>query len=317
MRRIVVVGGASPLGRRIIDRLREDPAVECARGVETRARRALDFEVKDSMDEIEIVPIVPDHRPFVKFLQSERIDTIVQCAVALDRCGSASQSSEADVITTMGLGTATTHPGSGIRNWVLLSSSAIYPIESRSSLLQCENQEAKHEGDQEIALLGEAEDYARDVARRHTHISVAILRLQQLIGPGVRGPLSALISESLVPTPIGFDPPIQFLHVEDAASAASFATIHELAGVYNVASAGMIHWHDALRILDRQTIPVLPLSVSFVEPILRRLKIPFVPARLLDLLRFGHALDTEKIERTGWRPEFDQRRCLRELRADR
>lgn len=307
----MVVGGGSPLGRRIIDRLRENPTVESVRGVETR--RTSDLATTNS---IEIIPIVPDHRPFAEFLESKGIDTVVQCAVCSDRSGNSSRESEADVITTMCVGNAATHAGSGIRNWVLLSSSAIYPIESRSSLLQCEDQETNHQRNDAGALLAEAEDYARDVARRHTDISVSILRLQQLIGPGVRGPLSALISNPLVPTPIGFDPPIQFLHVDDAASAAAFATIHELAGVYNVASSGMIHWHDALRISNRQAIPVLPLGISFVEPILRRLKIPFVPAQLLDLLRFGHALDTQKFEGRGWRPRFDQRQCLSELRSN-
>ena len=304
----MVVGGGSPLGRRIIDRLRESPIVEWVRGVETHSSSDI-----SSSDEIEIIPLVPDHRPFVAFLEKERVDTIVQCAVASDRCGTSTRASEIDVITTMSLGTATAHDGSGIRNWVLLSSSAIYPIESRSSLLQREDQETSHEADDAGTLLAEAEDYARDVALRCTHISVSILRLQQLIGPGVNGPLSALLSQPVVPTPIGFDPPIQFLHVDDAASAAAFATIHELAGVYNVASSGMIHWHDALRIANRQTIPVLPMGLSFVEPLLRRMKVPFVPVQLLDLLRFGHALDTRKLESIGWRPSFDQHQCLMEF----
>ncbi len=285
--------------------------MEWVRGVEPRpcAEAASD-------DTIEVISIVPDHRPFVEFLEREQVDTIVQCAVASDRSGKSTRTSEADVITTMCIGTATIHKGSRVRNWVLLSSSAIYPIESRSSLLQCEEQETKHEGDEAVQSFVEAEDYARDVAIRNTHISVSILRLQQLIGPGVRGPLSALVSQPSVPTLIGFDPPIQFLHVDDAASAAAFATIHELAGVYNVASSGMIHWHDALRISNRQAIPALPMGTSFLEPVLRRMKVPFVPAPLRNLLRFGHALDTAKIEHAGWRPSFDQRRCMAALRSD-
>jgi len=280
-------------------------------GVETRPRH-----VSKPDATIEIVSLVPDHRPFIDFLARERVGTVIQCAVASDRSGESSHASEADVITTMCLGAATTHSGSGVRSWVLLSSSAIYPIESRSSLLQGEEQETRHEGDAAARSLVEAEDYARDVALRNTHISVCILRLQQLIGPGVRGPLAAMISQSLVPTLLGFDPPIQFLHMEDAASAAAFAAIHELPGVYNVASSGMIHWHEALRVSNRRAIPVLPMGTRFVEPILQKLKIPFVPAQLRNLLRFGHALDTRKLERAGWRPSFDQRRCLSGLRPD-
>jgi UDP-glucose 4-epimerase len=118
-----------------------------------------------------------------------------------------------------------------------------------------------------------------------------------------------------LPTPIGSDPAIQLLHLDDAASALAFAARRELAGVYNVASADLIHWQDAVRATGHGRAPVLPLSAAFLEPVLERLGVPCVPAELLDLLCFGHAVDITKIEQAGWRPAHDQRGCLSTLRG--
>jgi UDP-glucose 4-epimerase len=308
MKRVVVTGGASPIGRQIVERLQRDPGIETVRGVETGAR-----DDGGLCDDVDVVPLVPDHRPFVEYLEKEQIDTVVQCGLTPDRCGRHSRSGEADVITTMCLGTAIAHGSTGVRSWVLLSSTSIYPIGSKSSLLQREDQDLKFEELEARASIAEAEDYARDVAIRNPHINVSILRFQQLIGRGMTGPLSELLSREVVPTPIGFDPSIQLLHAEDAVDAAAFAAIHELAGVYNVASTGAVHWHDAVRIADRQSVPVLPVSLSLLEPALRLLRIPFVPSELFDLLRFGHAVDTQKIERVGWHPKRDQHECLKSI----
>ena len=312
MKRVVVTDAGSALGRRVVDRLRADSLVESARGVETRTGEGASLDA-----DIDVIPLVPDHRPFVEYLQKEGVDTVIQCGLAPDRRGQGRRSGEADVITTMCLGAAIAHESSGIKNWVLLSSSSIYPIDSRSSLLQREDQDVHREESGLRASIAEAEDYARDVAIRNPHINVSILRLQQLVGPSVTGPLSELLSGDFVPTPIGYDPPIQLLHEEDAVDAVNFAVNHELAGIYNVASAAMIHWHDAVRVSERQPVPVLPLSVSILEPVLRRLRIPFVPGELLDLLKFGHAVDTQKLARAGWRPRFDQHECLAVARLQR
>lgn len=313
MRRVVVIGATSPLGRRVVEKLRADSGIGLVRGVEVRAPGRDPLPEGDDLD---FVPLVPDHRLFADYLEKEGIDTVIQGDLVPDRSGLDARKGEADVIATMCLGAAIGHAGSRVRSWVLASSSAIYPIGSHAPLLQRERQERPREEETPAASIAEAEDYARDLAHRLPHVNVAILRLQQLIGPGVRGPLGSLLARSPVPTLIGFDPAIQLLHLEDAADAIGFVARSELAGVYNVASRGLIHWRDAVRAAGRASLPVLPVRVAGLEPVLERLKIPFVPAALMDLLRFGHAIDTTKIERAGWQPRYDQRDCLATFRLD-
>jgi UDP-glucose 4-epimerase len=144
-------------------------------------------------------------------------------------------------------------------------------------------------------------------------VNVAILRLQQIAGAGVRGPLARVLARDHVPIPIGFDATIQLLHLDDAASALAFAAREELSGVYNVASAGLIHWQDAVRATGHAGIPVLPVGAWLAEPLLERLGIPHIPSELIELLRFGHVVDSRKIEAAGWQPRKHQREILAEL----
>ena len=308
MRRIVVTSAGSPLGLAVLAALRVLPGVEQVRGVTSTEKHA-----RPIGEQLDVVPYAPDHRPFAEYLDKESIDTVIQCGLAPDRSGIGQVESEADVIATMCLGAAIAQPGSSVRSWVLASSTAIYPIGSHSSLLQVESQELPREEETLAASIAEAEAYARDVALRLPHVNVSILRLQQLAGAGVRGPLAALLARERVPIPIGFDATIQLLHLDDAAAALSFAARVELSGVYNVASAGLIHWQEAVRATGHAGIPVLPVGVSLAEPLLERLGVPHVPSDLIGLLRFGHVVDLAKIEAAGWHPRKQQREIAAEL----
>lgn len=310
MKRIVVTAGGSPLGRRVVDALRKSPDTEHVRGIEARQRGG------DRDDDLDIVSFAPDHRPFAEYLETERIDTLIQCGLVPDRSGLGSTTRQADVIGTMCLGASIGNGGSSIRSWIIASSSAVYPIGSDAALLQRERQELPREAGALAASIAEAERYGRDIALRMTHVNVAILRLQQVVGPRARGPLASVLGHKRVPVPIGYDPTIQLLHLDDAANALAFAVRTELAGVYNVASAGLINWHDAVKATGHRPFPVLPISAALLDPLFERLGIPFLPAELIGLLRYGHAVDTAKLERAGWQPQYDQVGCLKTLSGD-
>jgi UDP-glucose 4-epimerase len=309
-RRIAVTAGRSPLARRVIERLRADARVELVRAIEPSQAP---HRGKQRGEDVDVVPFAPDHRPFTAYLEQERIDTVIQCGLVPDRSGLAERTSEADVIGTMCLGAAIAHEGVPVRCWVLASSTAIYPIDSRAPMFQRERRELPHEDESIAASIAEAEDYAADLAERLSDVNVAILRLQQIADREVRGPLAGLLASRLVPSPIGFDPVIQLLHLDDAVSALAFAALAELAGLYNVASAGVIHWGDAVRATGNSSVPVLPLGSWLLEPLLECVGVPHLPRELVELLRFGHAVDTRKLESTGWKPGHDQLAVLREL----
>lgn len=307
MRNVLVNGASSPLGHRLLAMLREHPEVERVVGVEPRS-------TPNWIEGVELVAFEPDHRGLVDLLCELRTDTVIHCGLAPDRGGDCLEPAGANVIDTMRLGAAVGHPDVAVRGWVIASSSAVYPIRSSAPLLNREDTAPHAAEENPGASFLEAEEYARDVAARAPHLNVAILRLQELAGPGAQGPLANTLAQRLVPRLLGFDPPVQFLHLEDAARGLCFAADIELAGVYNLASEGMLRWRQVLQAVEQRGVPILPFEAGVLAPVARALGLPHVPPGLLDLLRFGHALDTGKIAAAGFKPECDQLACLRALR---
>jgi UDP-glucose 4-epimerase len=306
MRRIAVIGSLTPLGRQVLDALRKHPRVELAMGVEPVEPRR-----RKAAPKVEIVPYRSDHRRLVEHLREHEIDTLVQCDMVPDRCGRQSERSGGDVIATMALGAAVGHADAPVRSWVLASSAAVHPIRSQTPLLHREDGELDTAENSLAGSILEAEDYARDVAERCPHLNVAILRLQELAGHDAQGPLAAVLAQPVIPRIIGFDPAVQLLHLEDAASALIFAADVELAGIYNAASAELIRWSEAV---EGRSLPMLPIEAGPLAPLARRFGLPHIPAGMADVLRYGHAVDTEKLVRAGWMPRYEQRACLDAIR---
>ncbi|HEB91381.1 MAG TPA: NAD-dependent epimerase/dehydratase family protein [Deltaproteobacteria bacterium] len=308
MRRMVVLGGGTPLGRRVVDALRRESWVDRVAGIESHhAGRPGD-------EDLEVIAWTRDHRPLAEYLLKEEIDTVVDCSLVEDRSGRTRRPSGANVISAMYVGAAIADERSPVRSWVVASSSAIYPIGSHAPLLQREDRADARGGDERSASIAEAEDYARSLAERMPDVNVALLRLQELAGGEVRGPLARLLARVVVPRIVGFDPTIQLLHEQDAVSALTWAAEVELAGVFNVASSGVVRMSEAIRVTGHHGLPVLPMPGSPFEGLFDRLGLPFVPPSMNGLLLYGQALDTDKIARAGWHPAFDQLGCLAPLR---
>ena len=304
MHRVLVNGAASPLGRALLAQLRDAEGIERVMGIEPTAS-------SDWLDGVELVSFEPDHRAIVDLFEDLQIDTVFHCGMAPDRNGTSREPAGGRVIDTMRLGAAIGHTGSPVRSWVLASSSGVYPVASHAPLLHTERETRPADDGSPEASLVEAEDYARDLARRSPHLNVAILRLQELVGPRVRGPVASLLEQPILPWIPGFDPPLQLLHLDDAARALGLAGELELAGVYNVASEGILRWSQVGEILERPTAPVVPWPFGFFDGVARSLGLPHVPPSLAGLLRFGHAIDTAKLRDAGWKAEADQAACLR------
>lgn len=307
MHNAMVTGAHTPLGRRVLEELRHCSGLEHIAGVEPIAG-------SEPMQGVELVSFKSDHRDLVEYLISNRIDTVLHTDMAPDRDGGHCEALEARVIETMRLGAAIAHAESPVRSWVVASSSTVYPVGSQAPLLHREDGQVDAAEGTLAASILEAEDYARDVASRCPHLDVAILRLQQLVGDGIDSPISALLGQPILPSVIGFDAALQLLSIEDAVRALVFAARLELAGVYNVASVGMIRMSEVTRELNRFGFPVIPLEFPRLASLARRFGFPHVPKGMLDLLCFGHALDTSKLLSAGFEPKYDQAACVATFR---
>ena len=67
--------------------------------------------------------------------------------------------------------------------------------------------------------VGEIENYFETYSRRHPDVTCTMLRYQPAIGPSVDTQVTRYLSLPVVPTYLGFDPRLQFVHEEDALDA--------------------------------------------------------------------------------------------------
>ncbi|MFT5443129.1 MAG: UDP-glucose 4-epimerase [Myxococcota bacterium] len=302
MKNVMIDGASSPLAAKLAEALSHRTEVQRLVGVEPEVSAHWSPDV-------ELIDCEVDHRLQLQYLQDYEIDTVIQCGFSHGRTGAAGEGPGADVIETMRLSAAIGHAGSPVRSWVVLSSSDVYPVDSKRPLLDDERSPTDSVEGSLGASIIEAEEYVVDVARRSPHVNVAILRLQELVGKGVRGPLAAHFDQSIVPHVLGHDPLLQFLHLEDAIQAIAFAADLELAGIYNVASREAIRFEELIRFLGKSSVPLLPIESGALASIASRLGLPNLRDELLAKLRFGHVIDTCKIEAAGFKASADQFDC--------
>jgi UDP-glucose 4-epimerase len=308
MRHVLLTAASTPLARRLAPALRERGEVEAVWGIDSRASSG-------AFEGMELVQVPGDQKSLIAFLAERRVDSVIHCGLAPGRSGRPGRTGPADVIATMRLCAALSHPELSVRSLVVVSSSAIYPVRTHTPLFRREDSETGSAEREPAASLLEAEGYVRDLATRAPHVCVAILRLAELAGAGIGGALSSALTQRRAPAPLGFDPAVQFLHVDDAVRALVFAAEIELAGVHNVASRGVIRWSEAVRVLGRRSVPVVPFETGPLQPLLRALRISHLPEGTGPVLRFGSALDVSKLEAAGWKATHDQTSCLAALAA--
>lgn len=292
MRRVLVIGASTPLGRRIVTRLTRRTDVEELVGVDVHRG--------------------PPDRPLIEVIDDAEVDTVIHASMCPSRSGAPSRRA-VDVISTQQLTAAVSGRGRPVRVVAAVSSTEVYGAASSSSLWRREDELLEPEPGSDAAPVVEAERYLRDLAERQPHISVAILRCADLVGTGISGPLATLLHGPLVPFVPGYDPPIQLLHVDDAVSAVEHAVSRELAGTINVAGGGFVRWRQAAELIGRPAVPAVVVPTP-IATAMAAMRVPHVPSGLADVLRFGRCVDTTTLVTSGFVPERTTESCVREMR---
>jgi UDP-glucose 4-epimerase len=159
----------------------------------------------------------------------------------------------------------------------------------------------------------EVEQYARDYGRRAKSL-LTILRFANFMGSEIETPLTRYFSLPVVPTPLGFDPRIQFVHEDDAVEALYRATREDHPGVFNVAADGVLYLSQSIRICGKPSLPIpLPMATPLATAV-RRLGLIDLPTDQLQFLVCGPVADNERLKREfGLTPRFTTRQALEEF----
>jgi UDP-glucose 4-epimerase len=312
MGRVVLVTGVSrPIGGMTCRALAADPTLERVIAVDTvppaHSLGGADFIRADIRN-----PIMS------KILAQEKVDTVLHLGVIMTpkQAGGRTLQKEINVIGTMQL-LAACQKADSVQRLVVKSSSSVYGSSPRDPAMFTEDMSAKR---QPTGGFGrdsvEVETYVRGLARRRPDIDVTLLRMANLVGPGLRTTFSEYFSLPVLPVPFGYDGRFQVLHIDDAVAVLQLATYaDELSGTINVAGRGMLTVRQAARIAGRPVMHVLPQSGPLMQQLSGLLGgSGRFDAEQMQFLQFGRGMDTSRMrELLDFEPEHSTRDAFRTM----
>jgi UDP-glucose 4-epimerase len=132
-----------------------------------------------------------------------------------------------------------------------------------------------------------------------------MLRYQPSIGPTGSTQIPQYLSLPVVPTYLGFDPRIQLIHEHDALAALVAAVRNPVSGPVNVAAEGTIGLTRMIRLAGRPTLPLPAPLFGSATGAARRVGMPNFSPDFQRLLRYGRAVDTDRLRgEVGFRARF-------------
>jgi len=299
-RRVLITGVTTPLGVQLARRLAADPEIEYLAGMDSRA------PVTDlgRTDFLEVDIREPSE---LSALRGTRVDTVVHNNILRrPRRGMSSQTAhDINVIGSLQL-LAACEKAETIRAIVVRGSAGIYGSEPAAPQFFTEEmtrlypQRTRFQRD-----VGEIENYFAAYARRRPDVTCTMLRYQPAIGTSLDTQVTRYLSLPVVPTYLGFDPRLQFVHESDGLEALVAAVKRPVRGAVNVASRGTIGLTKMVRMSRRPSAPIpSPLFDSTVAAG-KRLGMAELSDDFRRLLRYGRGVDLTRLTgEVGFRPGY-------------
>jgi len=306
---VLVTGVSRYLGGRFARLLTAEPSVGRVIGIDV-------IPPPHDIGKAEFVRADIRNPMIARIINQAEVDTVVHMnviATPLSAGGRVSQK-EINVIGTMQL-LAACQKAPSIRRLVVKSSAAVYGSSPRDPAMFAEDM-----GPKALPRAGfgkdsvEVEGYVRGFSRRRADVEISMLRLANIVGPGLRTGLTDYLSLPMIPTPMGYDARLQLLHENDALRGLLLATVGPPVGIVNVAGDGIITVQQAARLAGRPRVPV-PLSAGgLLGKVVKRAGLADFSADQMQFLAWGRVMDTTRMRDVlGLEPEFTTRTAFEDF----
>jgi UDP-glucose 4-epimerase len=304
--RIAVTGVASSLGTRLLRRLVERRGAEAVVAVDIASPPAT-LGVRHRF--VDLTHPVSDQQLLDVFRQEE-VRCVVHLAFFTNPQRDADYAHELESIGTLNLLAAAA--AAGVPHVIVRSFTAVYGARGQNPGFLSEEMALRP--DASLAWVRdklEAEQHAASFARRYPEMTVSVLRLAFLMGPGIRTFYTRIFDHRAVPVLMGFDPLLQLLHPDDALAALEAAIDHAPGGAVNVVPKDTVPLISALHLAAKVPFPVPHLLAYPVAEALWASGLGEGPAGLLDYVRYPFRADGEKaVKALGFTARHSSREAL-------
>ncbi len=288
------------LGARVAARLAADPRIERVIGLDPHEPSARLAGLLDGVEQVRA-----DARGAAGAIADLGAEAVVHLAVtgAPDpQHGGRSAMKEQNVIGTMQL-LAACQGAPLLRKLVIRSSTAAYGASFRDPAVFTEDTEPRAVPRGPFARdILDIEGYVRGFRRRRPDVGATVLRFAPMISATAETTLTRYLALPAVPTVIGRDARLQFVHLDDALEVLHRSVVEDHPGTYNVAGAGVLTLSQVVRRAGRISVPVLEPALSAAAGVARNVGVG-LGLDQLDLFVHGRVVDTSRlVEEFGFTP---------------
>ncbi|WP_027341800.1 NAD-dependent epimerase/dehydratase family protein [Hamadaea tsunoensis] len=286
---VLVTGVSRFLGAQVAARLAARPEVGRVFGLDAYAPSA---EIAALLGGVDVIQA--DLRAADQILGDLRVGAVAHLAVisSPDQArGGRTAMKEQNVIGTMQL-LAACQQAPALRRLVVRSSTAAYGASFRDPAVFTEDTEPR-----EVPRGGYARDildieaYVRGFRRRRPDVAATVLRFAPFIGTTAETSLLHYLARPTVPTVIGRDPRLQFVHVDDAMEILVRSVLEDHPGTFNVAGPGVLTLSQAVRRAGRLAVPLPEQGLSLAAATGRRV----ISHDQVDLFVHGRVVDVSRL----------------------
>lgn len=307
-RRVIAITGASSfLGRNLIGLLEEDERVDRIVALDVKppptAQKKTRFYDLDLTEPMSCAPLA-------EILAAERTEILCHLAFHASPTQAAAYAHELESVGTMQVLVAVRQ--AQVRKFIMASSTLLYGAHPSNPNFLSEGHPLRASSREPFfADKIQAEHEAQRFAERAPGSIVTVLRSAPIVGPTVKSFLTRYLARRVVPTMMGFDPLLQFVHEVDAIGAFKLAIDRDVPGTYNIVGEGVLPLSTVIKLAGRVALPIPHPMAESIGAALWLAQLAEAPPSFTKYLRFLCVADGAKArEKMGFRAAYTTREAL-------
>ncbi|MGI9624815.1 MAG: NAD-dependent epimerase/dehydratase family protein [Acidimicrobiales bacterium] len=290
---MAVTGAVGSVGRRVCDLLAEEDSIDEILALDLKGRRNLHEKIVEHRLDLrsqDLKPLFDD------------VETVVHLATSFEPRNDGVDIAHVDIDATRKVLDAAS--SAGVNRLVVLSSAMVYGARASNPIPLTEDAPVRPNPEFSFAVVkAHIEHLARDWRGSHPGSEVVVLRPTTALADGEVSWVARSLKSAAMISIDGQDPPVQFLHLDDLASAVALAAGGGLDGIYNVAPDGSVDGETCRTLAGR--VPRVRLDAQTAEDLGRfrwRHRLAPTPPGITPYTMYPWVIANDRLRDAGWSP---------------